>query len=83
MGLLSKFVYKDKDKQKWWLHSKQKGKTTIYYFTKEEEDAIEDLPDNYQVFVNPRSGMPMLKKIFKAPEGFKESKTSEGEEPQG
>ena len=79
MGLFGKYVYKDKDKQKWWLHSKTKGKTSVYYFTKEEEDSLEDIPDNYQVITNKTSGMPMLKKLFKAPKGAAKPK----EENQG
>lgn len=36
---------------------------TIYYFArKEKADAIDDLPDGYEVMENKRTGLPMLKK---------------------
>jgi hypothetical protein len=67
MGWFGPYVYKDKNKQKWWLHSKEKGKTKVYYFSKDSEGAVYDIPSNYQITVNKITGLPMLKKIFKAP----------------
>lgn len=38
-------------------------KQQIYYFAREEKaDAMDDLPDGYQVVENKRTGLPMLKK---------------------
>ena len=50
------------------LHSKEvvlKGgqKQTIYYFAgKAGSDAIDNLPGNYKVVENERTGLPLLKK---------------------
>jgi len=41
----------------YWLH--QKG--TLFFFSKKPEDAI-DLPDNFEVIENPRTGLPMVRK---------------------
>lgn len=50
------------------LHSKDvtlKGgrQQTIYYFAKDErENALDELPDGYEVMENSRTGLPMLRK---------------------
>ena len=41
----------------YWLH--QKGK--LLFFSKKPEDSI-DLPDHLEVFENPRTGLPMVRK---------------------
>ncbi len=52
----------------YYLHSKEvvlKGgqKQTIYYFAgKAGSDAIDNLPGNYKVVENERTGLPLLKK---------------------
>jgi len=43
--------------QKYWLH--QKG--SLFFFSKNPEGAI-DLPDHLEVFENPRTGLPMVRK---------------------
>lgn len=40
-----------------WLH--QKGK--LMFFSKNPEDAI-DLPEGLEIFENPRTGLPMVRK---------------------
>ena len=69
MGLFGPYVYKDKaTNKKWWLHSRTQGKTTFYYFSKEQEDAMQDIPGGYEVLFNERSGIPMLRKTEKRKE---------------
>ncbi|MEM7821821.1 MAG: hypothetical protein QXX38_03370 [Candidatus Aenigmatarchaeota archaeon] len=46
---------------------KLKGKSRIYYFSKDPTEAIFNLPPGYEVVENPKTGMPFLRK--KAP-GF-------------
>ena len=59
-------MYKDKKTNvKWWLHSKSRGKTTFYFFSKEQEDSLQDIPGGYEVTFNERSGIPLLRKISK------------------
>lgn len=41
----------------YWLH--QKGH--LFFFSKKEEGSI-DLPDGMEVFENPRTGLPMVRK---------------------
>ncbi|MEM5782473.1 MAG: hypothetical protein QXD43_04755 [Candidatus Aenigmatarchaeota archaeon] len=43
--------------QKFWLH--QKGK--LFFFSKNQEGAI-DLPSDLEVFENPRTKLPMVRK---------------------
>jgi len=64
MGLFSfgPFVYHKKNGPKWYLHVKDRGKTRIYYFSKEPADAINSLPKGFEVAVNKNTGMPYLKK---------------------
>lgn len=38
-------------------------KVSLYYFAGEaKEDAIDKLPDGYEIAENPRTGLPLLKK---------------------
>ena len=78
MGLFGAYVYKDKKKQKWWLHSKTQGKTTFYYFSRSEEDAKQDMPGGYEVLFNERSGIPMLRKTVNRKDKQKPEKSGEG-----
>jgi hypothetical protein len=41
----------------YWLHNRGK----LFFFSKNPEGAI-DLPDNLEVFENPRTGLPMVRK---------------------
>lgn len=68
MGLFAPFIYETKNKQKFWLHMKERGKTKLYYFSKDPIGALNDLPKDFEVVENPRTGMPFLKK--KTSSGF-------------
>jgi len=57
------YCYKNKKGEKFWLHRKiGRGGNVIYYFSKEPAGAIA-LPPGYVVVENPRTGLPVLKKI--------------------
>ncbi len=62
MGLFGPYVYKDKKNVKWYIHSRQKKKTTIYFFSKDPVDAVHDMPKGYKVIINKVNGLPMLTK---------------------
>jgi hypothetical protein len=62
MGLFGPFVYKSKNGQKFWLHSREKGKQKLFYFSREREGALNYLPKGFKVIENTETGMPMLKK---------------------
>lgn len=51
------FSFKNSKDKEYWLH--QKG--ALFFFSKNPEDAI-DLPDNLEIFENPRTGLPMVRK---------------------
>jgi hypothetical protein len=69
MGLFDWFfgtyTYKTKKGERWWLHSKQKNKTTIYFFSRDPVAALSSLPKGYEVVESERSGIPFLRKIEK------------------
>ena len=62
------YSHKNSKGQTYYLHSKDvtlRGgrKQTIYYFAKEvKAEAMDDLPEGYEVMENKRTGLPMLKK---------------------
>ena len=62
MGFFGPFVFKNKKGKKFWLHMKTKGKSTIYYFSKDPKNAVRDIPKGYIVYEEPRTGLPFLKK---------------------
>ena len=63
MGLLGTFVFRDKKRNKnFWLHMKIKGKTKLYYFSKDPKDAVGSLPKGFEVVEDDKSGLPFLKK---------------------
>lgn len=62
MGLFGPFVYKNKNKERYYLHMRERGKGIIYFFTKDPVGAIFDLPPGYEVGENPKTGMPFLRK---------------------
>ena len=62
MGFFSPYVYKSKSGVKYWLHMKTHGKTTLYFFSKEPVDAMQNLPRGFDIVENPKTGMPYLKK---------------------
>jgi len=48
--------------QTYWLHSREgKGGAKLFFFSKSAEGAV-DLLDIYEVFENPRTGLPMVRK---------------------
>ena len=51
------FSHKNSKGNIYWLH--QKGK--LFFFSKNPEDSI-DLPINLEIFENPRTGLPMVRK---------------------
>jgi hypothetical protein len=60
------FQYKNSKGTTYYLHSrttemKSGNKRTLYYFSKEQEGAIDKVPDGYQVSETP-NGLPVLKK---------------------
>ncbi|MCX6819429.1 MAG: hypothetical protein NT129_05545 [Candidatus Aenigmarchaeota archaeon] len=61
MSLFGPFVYKTKDDKKFWLHMKQMGKVTLYFFSNNPANAI-SMPRGYEVVENPRISLPFLKK---------------------
>lgn len=65
MGLFGSYVYKNQKKEKYFLHSKQKGKTTIYFFSRDPVGALSGLPKGYEVIENKNTFLPMLKKMQK------------------
>lgn len=62
MSLFGPFVYKNKKKEKFWLHMSQRGNRVIYYFSKNPEGALFSVPLGYEVVENPKTGMPFLRK---------------------
>lgn len=48
--------------QTYWLHKRVgKGGATLYFFSKNAEEGI-DLPPEFTIIENPRTGLPMVKK---------------------
>jgi hypothetical protein len=48
--------------QTYWLHSREgRGGAKLFFFSKDSSNSI-DLPDRLEVFENPRTGLPMVKK---------------------
>ncbi len=62
MGLFGPFVYENRKKEKYWLHSKQRGKITLYFFSKNPIGALPSIPKGFEVVENKRSGMPYLRR---------------------
>lgn len=66
--MVDSFVHINARGVKYYLHSKQvtlknTGKeVTIYFFSKESDGALGEMPSGYQVIENNRSGLPFLKK---------------------
>jgi len=57
------FSHKNSKGQTYWLHSREgRGGAKLFFFSKSSEDSI-DLPkEKYEVFENPRTGLPMVRK---------------------
>jgi len=62
MPLFGPYVYVNKKKEKFYLHAESRGKRVLYYFTKEPAGALSNLPPGLEVFENPKSNIPMLRK---------------------
>jgi len=82
MGLLSPYNYKTKDGKRFWLHVKRRGKTLLYYFSKDPAGAVFNIPRGYKVVRAVNKDLPMLKKggggLFGG--AFKKSKPNENKE---
>jgi len=68
MGLFGQYTYKTKKGERYWLHSKDKGKVRLYFFSKNPLDALQGIPKGYEVSANERTGLPILKKKKKKEE---------------
>ena len=75
MSLFGNYVFRSKKKKNknFWLHMTVKGKSKIYFFSKDPKGAISSLPGGYSVYEDPNSGLPFLKK-----KGSKKKKEKEG-----
>jgi len=63
--VLGGFSYKNRKGVTYWLHVKYgKNGVPIYYFSKDPVDSV-PLPSEYFVVENPRTGLPVLKKVKK------------------
>ena len=51
------YSHKNSRGQEFWLHNRGK----LFFFSKSAEGAI-DLPSNLEVFENPRTSLPMVRK---------------------
>ena len=46
----------------YWLHGREgKGGAKLFFFSKDQSDSI-DLPDGMEVFENPRTSLPMVRR---------------------
>lgn len=60
-GLMA-FKYTNSRGKTYWLHKRVgKGGATLFFFSKDPANAA-DLPEKYEVFENPRTGLPMVRK---------------------
>jgi len=62
MGLFGPYIYTNKKGKKFWLHMRKKGKSTIYFFSKDPREAINSLPRGFTVVENPKTGLPFVKR---------------------
>ena len=62
MGLFGPYIYKNSRDKKFWLHMRKKGKSTLYFFSKDPRGAINNLPRGYTVVENPKTGFPFVKR---------------------
>jgi|YelNatPaOPRAMG01_1025707.scaffolds.fasta_scaffold186589_2 hypothetical protein len=65
MGVFGASSYVNKQKKKFWLHSKVgRGGTVLYYFSTDPVNSI-PIPPGYVVVESKRTGLPILKKFRK------------------
>jgi len=62
MGIFGPYIYKNRKGKKFWLHVRKKGKSTIYFFSKDPRGAINSLPRGFTVVENPKTGLPFVKR---------------------
>ncbi len=62
MGLFGPYIYTNKKGKKFWLHMRKRGKSTIYFFSKDPRGAINSLPRGFTVIENPTTGLPFVKR---------------------
>ena len=62
MGLFGPYVYRTKTGEQFWLHVKEKGKTKLYYFSKDPAGALSSIPKEYEIVKNEKTPLPFLKK---------------------
>jgi hypothetical protein len=62
MGLFGQYVHKNKKGDRYWLHLKVIKKINLYYFSKNPDSALSDIPSGYEVTENPKTGLPFLRK---------------------
>lgn len=62
MGLFGPFKYTNEEGETYWLHANETGDRTLYYFSKNPDGALPNLPDGHKVVENPASHMPYLKR---------------------
>ena len=62
MGFFGPYIYENKAKKKYFLHATKRGKSTLYYFSKDQRGAINSLPGGHKVVENPMTGFPFVKK---------------------
>lgn len=56
------FSFKNSKGLVYCLHSREgKGGARLFFFSKNPSDSI-DLPEGYEIFENPRTGLPMVRK---------------------
>ena len=64
MGLFGPYEHKRRGNKKdlFYLHSKERGKATLYFFSKNPVGALGSIPKGFEVMENRKSGLPYLKK---------------------
>ena len=62
MSLFGPFIFKNKKGKRFWLHMKIKGKSRIYYFSKDPSGSINSIPKGYEAIEGPKTGLPFLRK---------------------
>lgn len=59
------FEYKNSKGTTYYLHSRTAGKNgtgKLYFFSKDKNDALDEVPGEYKIIENERTGLPILKK---------------------
>jgi len=56
------YTHKNSREITYWLHGREgKGGAKLFFFSKDQNDSI-DLPEGMEVFENPRTSLPMLRR---------------------